>query len=144
METRTLAIGLVAIVAAFAAAFGVARSGGSETETAGAGVKAQSIQVAAPAAVSGVELGGTLPALKAERKAKKKKQPASNTNASEPSTSDSPDSAVPDTSTQPSNPQPSNPQPSNPEPSNPQPSNPEPSTPKQSDPPPVSSGGDDG
>ena len=77
METRSIAIGLVAIVAAFAAAFGVAKSGGSKTENAGAGVKAQSINVAAPAAVAGVEVGGTLPALKAERKAPAKKKKAS-------------------------------------------------------------------
>ena len=74
METRSIAIGLVAIVAAFAAAFGMAKSGGSKTETAGAGVKAESIKVAAPAAVAGVEVGGTLPALKAERKAPAKKK----------------------------------------------------------------------
>ena len=82
METRSIAIGLVAIVAAFAAAFGVAKSGGSKTENAGAGVKAQSIKVAAPAAVAGVEVGGTLPALKAERKApaKKKKKASSGSN----------------------------------------------------------------
>ena len=83
METRSIAIGLVAIVAAFAAAFGVAKSGGSKTENAGAGVKAQSIDVAAPAAVAGVEVGGTLPALKAERKAPaKKKKASSDTNTS--------------------------------------------------------------
>jgi hypothetical protein len=88
METRSIAIGLVAIVAAFAAAFGMAKSGGQKTETAGAGVKAQSIKVAAPAAVTGVEVGGTLPALKAERKApaKKKKKAASTTNSSKAST----------------------------------------------------------
>jgi len=82
METRSIAIGLVAVVAAFAAAFGVAKSGGSKTENAGAGVKAQSIDVAAPAAVAGVEVGGTLPALKAERKApaKKKKKASSGSN----------------------------------------------------------------
>jgi hypothetical protein len=142
METRSLAIGLVAIVAAFAAAFGVAKSGGSKTETAGAGVKAQSIKVAAPAAVSGVEVGGTLPALKAERKApaKKKKKPASSTNTSQPSTSNSSDSAAPSTSnTAPSTTQPSNPQPSNSQPSNPKPSNPKPSNPR-----PVQGGGEDG
>jgi hypothetical protein len=88
METRSIAIGLIAVVAAFAAAFGMAKSGGSNTETAGAGVKAKSIQVAAPAAVSGVEVGGTLPALKAERKAPaKKKKSTSTSNTSTPSTS---------------------------------------------------------
>ena len=88
METRSIAIGLVAVVAAFAAAFGVAKSGGSKTENAGAGVKAQSIDVASPAAVTGVEVGGTLPALKAERKApaKKKKKAASGSNTSDNTT----------------------------------------------------------
>lgn len=92
METRSIAIGLVAIVAAFAAAFGVAKSGGSKTENAGAGVKAQSIKVAAPPAVAGVEVGGTLPALKAERKApaKKKKKASSGTNSSNSTTSTPP------------------------------------------------------
>ena len=82
METRSLAIGLVAVVAAFAAAFGLAKSGGSKTETAGAGVKAQSIKVAAPAAVAGVEVGGTLPALKAAHKAKKAKKKAADSTTS--------------------------------------------------------------
>src|SRR5215203_3646203 len=97
METRSIAIGLVAIVAAFAAAFGVAKSGGSKTETAGAGVKAQTIKVAAPPAVAGVEGGGTLPSLKAERKkpAKKKAKkqaassPSSTSTSSAPSTQES-------------------------------------------------------
>jgi hypothetical protein len=98
METRSIAIGLVAIVAAFAAAFGVAKSGGSKTKTAGAGVKAQSIKVAAPAAVAGVEVGGTLPALKAERKApakKKKKKASSGSKTSTTTTS----SATPESNT---------------------------------------------
>jgi hypothetical protein len=86
METRSLAIGLIAVVAAFAAAFGVAKSGGSKTPTAGAGVKAQSIKVAAPPAVAGVAVGGTLPSLKAvhhKAPAKKKaKKPSSNSNTS--------------------------------------------------------------
>jgi hypothetical protein len=137
METRSIAIGLVAIVAAFAAAFGMAKSGGSKTETAGAGVKAQSIKVAAPAAVSGVEVGGTLPALKAERKApaKKKKKPSSTSNTSAPSTNNT----TPETNTPPTtNTQPSNPQPT--QPSNPQPS--KPSTPKPEQP--AEGGGEDG
>ena len=92
METRFIAVGLVAVVAAFAAAFGMAKSGGSKTETAGAGVKAQSIKVASPA-VSGVEVGGTLPALKAERKApaKKKKKAASESNTSNGTTTTPPE-----------------------------------------------------
>jgi hypothetical protein len=140
METRSIAIGLVAIVAAFAAAFGLAKSGQSKTETAGAGVKAQSIQVAAPAAVSGVEVGGTLPALKAERKApakkKKKSTPATNNNSTTPSSTPTP--SPNNNTTQPSNPVPT--QPTNPTPSTPKPN--KPSTPKPEEP--VQSGGDDG
>jgi hypothetical protein len=88
METRSIAIGLIAVVAAFAAAFGLAKSGGSKTATAGAGVKAQSIQVAAPPAVAGVEVGGTVPALKTVHKApaKKKAKKPSSSNTSSPST----------------------------------------------------------
>ena len=98
METRSIAIGLVAIVAAFAAAFGVARSGGSKTENAGAGVKAETIKVASPGAVAGVEVGGTLPALKAERKApaKKKKKASSGSNTST-TTPSGPESSGPST-----------------------------------------------
>jgi hypothetical protein len=140
METRSIAIGLVAIVAAFAAAFGVAKSGGSKTATAGAGVKAQSINVATPPAVAGVEVGGTLPALRAERKApaKKKKKKSGGSSAAAPSTSTAPSNPAP------SNPAPSNPAPSNPAPSNPAPSNPAPSNPKPSNPGPVTGGGDSG
>src|SRR3954471_17574913 len=86
METRSIAIGLVAVVAAFAAAFAVASSGGSKTQTAGAGVKAASIKVAQPAAVTGVQAGGMIPALKVQHKAAKKKKTAK---ASAPSTSTS-------------------------------------------------------
>ena len=148
METRSIAIGLIAIVAAFAAAFGLAKSGGSKTETAGAGVKVQSIEAAAPAAVTGVAVGGTVPALKAERKApakKKKKKAAdtpasSNTSSPETSNTTTPETNTPstnNTTTQPSNPQPSNPQPSTPQPSTPKPSKPQPETPAQG-------GGEDG
>src|SRR3954462_8858575 len=87
METRSLAIGLVAIVAAFAAAFAVASSGGSKTETAGAGGKAAPITVAHPAAVAGVTVGGTIPALKVQHKAHAKKK---KTKASAPATSSAP------------------------------------------------------
>src|SRR3954452_23446869 len=82
METRSIAIGLVAIVAAFAAAFGVAKSGGSKTENAGAGVKAAPIKVAAPATVTNVAVGGTIPALKAEHKKAAKKKAAKKTSSS--------------------------------------------------------------
>jgi hypothetical protein len=138
METRSLAIGLVAVVAAFAAAFGLAKSGGSKTETAGAGVKAQSIQVAPPAAVSGVEVGGTLPALKAKpkpaKKAKKKSTAGSNTSA--PSTNNSSSNTAPQNSTQQSTPPATNNQPNTSQPSNPKP--------KSQSEEPISSGGDDG
>ena len=139
METRSLAIGLVAIVAAFGAAFGLAKSGGSKTETAGAGVKAQSINVTAPAAVAGVEVGGTLPALKAERKApakKKKAKPASSTSNSQAPATKSPAPSTNNTS-------PSTPAPSTPRPSTPRPSTPKPSPPK-SDPGPVQSNSEEG
>jgi hypothetical protein len=123
METRSIAIGLVAIVAAFAAAFGVAKSGGSKTETAGAGVKAQTIKVASPGAVAGVEVGGTLPALKAERKpAKKKKKASSESNTTstataapsataEPSTPSTNNTTPPATNTNPTPPANNNPPP---------------------------------
>jgi hypothetical protein len=101
METRSIVIGLVAVVAAFAAAFGMAKSGGSKTDTAGAGVKAQTIKVASPAAVTGVEVGGTLPVLKAERKkAAKKKKPTSTSNTSTPTASATATPAPSNTNTQ--------------------------------------------
>jgi hypothetical protein len=100
METRSIVIGLVAVVAAFAAAFGMAKSGGSKTDTAGAGVKAQTIKVASPAAVTGVEVGGTLPALKAERKKAAKKKPTSTSNTSTPSASATATPAPSNTNTQ--------------------------------------------
>jgi hypothetical protein len=74
METRSIAIGLVAVVAAFAAAFALASSGGSKTESAGAGVKAAPIKVAQPAAVPAVGVGGAIPALRVQHKAHAKKK----------------------------------------------------------------------
>ena len=96
MEPRTIAIGLIAIVAAFGAAFAISSSGGGNPATAGAGTKAESIKVAAPAAVSGVEVGGTLPALKAEKKkaAKKKADKPASSNTTAPSTNNT---TTPDT-----------------------------------------------
>ena len=44
MEPRSIAIGLVAVIAAFAAAFAISSSGGAKTATAGAGVKARDHQ----------------------------------------------------------------------------------------------------
>jgi hypothetical protein len=152
METRSIAIGLVAVVAAFAAAFGVAKSGGSKTETAGAGVKAAPIQLAKPAAVAGVEVGGTIPALRAERK-KAKKKASKKPAASSPATS-APSTQKTAPSTQKSAPSTQNttapstqnsapaPQVSNPAP---RPSNPAPSKPSQpANNGPVSTGGEDG
>jgi hypothetical protein len=139
METRSLAIGLVAVVAAFAAAFGLAKSGGSKTETAGAGVKAQSIKVAPPAAVAGVEVGGTLPALKAERKAKKaKKKPSASSNTSAPSTNNSSSTNTSTNTTQQNTTQQSSP------PASSQPTNSNPTTSKPQAEEPISSSGDDG
>jgi hypothetical protein len=139
METRSLAIGLVAVVAAFAAAFGLAKSGGSKTETAGAGVKAQSINVTAPAAVAGVEVGGTLPALKAERKAKKAKKKKSS--ASNTSTASTNNSSATNTNT---NTTPQNTTQSTPPASNNTASTQKPSTQKPKAETPISSSGDDG
>ena len=146
METRSIAIGLIAIVAAFAAAFGVAKSGGSKTETAGAGVKAQTIKVASPGAVAGVEVGGTLPALKAERKpAKKKKKKASSESNN---TSSSTTEATPSATAEPSAPStnnttpPANTNPTPPANNNPPPAKKEP-PPVQSEEP-ASGGGEDG
>jgi hypothetical protein len=143
MEPRTIAIGLIAVIAAFAAAFGISSSGGDKTATAGPGTKAATIKVAAPAAVAGVEVGGTIPALKAEKKAKKKaakKVATSNPTTSAPTTNNStPETQAPTTqNTQPTQPT------QNTQPSNPQPSTPKPSTPKPNNNAPVSSGGEDG
>jgi translation initiation factor IF-2 len=143
METRSIAIGLVAVIAAFAAAFAISSSGGTKEETAGAGVKAQSITVAAPAAVAGVEVGGTLPALRAERKApaKKKKKASKRSTPSTSSTASAPST----TNTAPSAPSTQNTAPSAPRPSAPAPSAPQPSAPKPSKPAgPISGGGEDG
>jgi hypothetical protein len=141
METRSIAIGLVAIIAAFAAAFAISSSGGTKEETACAGVKAQSIKVAAPPAVAGVEVGGTLPSLRTERKApakkKKKASKKSTSTASSPSTSNA--SAPSTQNTTPSAPS----TPSRPStPSTPRPSAPKPSAPKPVQP--ISGGGEDG
>ena len=139
MEPRTIAIGLIAVIAAFAAAFGISGAGGGEkTATAGPGTKAESIRAPATAAVAGVEVGGTVPALKAEKKKKpaKKKESTSNSTAtaSEPLTSNTttPEQAAPQTqNTAPA--QNSNPAPST---SKPQPK------PQAEEP--VSGGGEDG
>lgn len=140
MEPRTIAIGLIAVVAAFGAAFGISSSGGGKTATAGPGTKAESVKVAAPAAVTGVEVGGTLPALKAEKKKAKKKKAekpsTSDTAASAPSTNDT----TPET-TAPSTQNTAPPQNTAPAPSTPKPQ-PKPQTPSNDGP--VSGGGEDG
>src|SRR4051795_5412847 len=103
MEPRTIAIGLIAVIAAFAAAFGISSSGGGSAKpaTAGPGTKATTIKVAAPAAVAGVKVGGTVPALRSAPKAHKKKaaKKSPSTSSSAPSTSSS-SSSSPSTSTQ--------------------------------------------
>jgi serine/threonine-protein kinase len=141
MEPRSIAIGLVAVIAAFAAAFAISSSGGEKTATAGPGTKAETIKVAAPAAVTGVAVGGSVPALKAEKKKKPAKKESSSSNESAPSTSNSTTPPAPQ-ETNPAPTQPSNPAPSNPAPSNPAPSNPAPSKPKPQAP--ISGGGEDG
>src|SRR5829696_8045100 len=141
METRSIAIGLVAIVAAFAVAFGVAKSGASKTETAGAGVKAQAIKVAAPPAVAGFEGGGTLPSLKAERKvAKKKAKKQAASSPSTTSTSSAPSTQESAPSTQNSAPSTQNTAPA-PQASNPAPSTSNPPASRPSNPDPISAGG---
>jgi hypothetical protein len=139
MEPRTIAIGLIAVVAAFGAAFGISSAGGGEkTATAGPGTKAESIKAPAPAAVAGVEVGGTIPALKAEKKKKPAKKPSSSSNSesSAPSTSNTtPETQAP--STQNTTPAPQNTTPA------PQNTTPKPQPKPQNDGP-VSGGGEDG
>jgi hypothetical protein len=96
--SRSIALGLVAVVAAFALSFGVGKAAGGKTAT--AGVKAAAIKVAGAPAVQSVELGGTVPALKSTPKkktAKKKKAPSSN-NDSTPAPSSNDSSPAPNTS----------------------------------------------
>src|SRR3954447_13197569 len=137
METRSIAIGLVAVVAAFAAAFALAGSGGSKIESACAGVKDVSIKVARPAAEAGVEVGGAIPALRVRHKASAKKKAAAapatssapTTQQSAPSTQNSAPSTqntAPAAPTQNTAPAPSRPAPAAPRPSKPAPSNPAP------------------
>jgi hypothetical protein len=142
MEPRTIAIGLIAVIAAFAAAFGISSAGGGEkTATAGPGTKAESIKAPATAAVAGVEVGGTVPALKAEKKKKpaKKKESSSNSNAtaSEPSTSNT---TTPEAQAAPQTQNTAPAQNSNPAPST---SKPQPKPKPQAEEP-VSGGGEDG
>src|SRR3954447_15806553 len=107
MEPRTIAIGLIAVIAAFAAAFGISSSGGggsAKPATAGPGTKATTIKVAAPAAVAGVKVGGTVPALrsapKAHKKKASKKSPSTSSSAPSTSSTSSSSSSSPSTSTQ--------------------------------------------
>src|SRR4051794_33702671 len=123
MEPRTIAIGLIAVIAAFAGAFGISSSGGGKTATAGPGTKASLIKVATPSAVAGVQVGGTVPALRSAPKPAHKKKAAKKHSASAPSTSST--QSAP--STQNSTPAPVTPQssaPATPRPSAPRPSKP--------------------
>lgn len=91
MEPRTISIGLIAIVAAFAVAFGAGKATSSKTAT--AGVRAAAIKVAAPPAVSSVQVGGAIPALQAKAQNKspaKKKKSTSKTTATTNSTASAP------------------------------------------------------
>jgi hypothetical protein len=140
MEPRTIAIGLIAIVAAFGAAFAISSSGGGKTATAGPGTKAETIKAPTAAAVTSVEVGGTIPALKAEKKKKpaKKESSSNNSTASTPSTTESttqPETQTP--TTQNTTPAPQNNTPA------PQPQTPKPQPKPQNDGP-VSGGGEDG
>ena len=141
MEPRTIAIGLIAVIAAFAAAFGISSSGGgSKTATAGPGTKATMIKVTAPAAITAVPAAaGTVPGLaSAPKVVHHKKKAAKNTSStSSPSTSNSTQSTP---STQNSTPS----TPTTPAPSAPvsKPAAPKPS--KPSNPAPVSGGGESG
>ena len=139
MEPRTIAIGLIAVIAAFAAAFGISSAGGGEkTATAGPGTKAESIKAPTTAAVAGVEVSGTVPALKAEKK-KPAKKPKKESTSNSTSTASAPSTNETTTQTQ-SAPQTQNTAPAQ---SNPAPSTPKPQ-PKPQQEKPVSSGGEDG
>jgi hypothetical protein len=141
MEPRTIAFGLIAVIAAFAAAFGIASSGGGgTTATAGPGTKAETIKVAAPAAVAGVEVGGTVPSLKAQPKKHAKKKATKKTATTTPSTTNS--TATPQSTPQTPSSTPTARTPTTPStPSTP--STPRRTTPKPN-PTPVSGGGEDG
>jgi hypothetical protein len=94
--SRSIALGLVAVVAAFALAFGVGKAAGGKTAT--AGVRAAAIKVAGVPAVQSVELGGTVPALKSTPKkktAKKKKKAPSSNNDSTPAPSNNDSTPAP-------------------------------------------------
>ena len=126
--SRSIALGLVAVVTAFALAFGVGKAAGGKSAT--AGVKAAAIKVAGAPAVQSVELGGSVPALKStakktKKKTTKKKAPSNNNSTPAPS-NDNDSSPAPST------------------PSTPKPSTPKPSTPKPAPKPPVVGNGDDG
>lgn len=92
METRSIALGLIAVVAAFAVAFGAGKAAGGKTAT--TGVRAAAIKVAAPPAVSSVDVGGTIPALKANAT---KKSPAKKKKASSKANNTTSTAAAPST-----------------------------------------------
>ena len=140
MKTRSIAIGLIAVLAAFGVAFGAGKAT-SKTPDADPGVSAEVIEVAAPAAIAGVKVGGSMPALKsaAKKKAKKASAPkksSGSSTASKPSTSNNtPSTPVPSKSA------PTAPAPSAPKPA--APAAPKPAAPKPQ-PAPVTGGGDEG
>ena len=146
MEPRTIAIGLIAVVAAFGAAFGITSArGGEKKATPRPRTKADTNKAPPAAAVAGVQVsgGGALPALKAEKKKAKKKaanKPSSNSTASAPSTNNSSQSQSQSQTQAPST-QNSAPAPQNSAPA-PRPSAPKPSAPKPSGP--IKGGGEDG
>jgi hypothetical protein len=132
MQTRTIALGLVAVLAAFAVAFGVGKAAGGKTAT--AGVRAVAIKVTSAPSVGSVEVGGTVPALKAKAKAKKKspakKKKKTTTTASTNSTTTAPSNSN------------SSPAPSTPSTPKPTPPKPEPKS-KPADPGPAVTGGNE-
>jgi len=141
VQTRFIAIGLIAVLAAFAVAFGAGKAT-SKTSTAGAGVSAEVIDVVAPAAITAVEVGGAMPALKsAAKKARAKKK------ASAPKKSSGSTSKPSTPRSTPSTPAPSKPAPSAPTapaPKAPAPKAPAPKAPTKPAPAPVTGGGDEG
>ena len=141
METRSIAIGLIAVVAAFGVAFGAGKAT-SKTPDADAGVSAEVIEVAAPAAIAGVKVGGSMPALKSA--AKKKKAPAKKkAKASAPKKSSGSTTASKPSTPAPTKSAPTAPAPSAPKPAAPKPAAPKPAAPKPQ-PAPVTGGGDEG
>jgi len=141
MDMRALSFGTFTIIAAFAAAFAISSAGGSSTAAAGSGVTAEPIKLSVPPAVAGVEVGGTLPALQAERRARVRKTPAAPKPRAPRATAPTAPRAVPTT---PSAPRAIPVRPTTPQVTTPsRPAAPKPSTPSQPSGP-ISGGGEDG